>query len=111
MYIFSCQNQITCVIFLAAIDEFDTYILPDNKVGGLLCWWSSLSENHPLFVFQRQKNKLVESLEVFAEIQNNPCLKQKTFILFLNKVDVFREKILNANLIDHFSDFPGIEKI
>ena len=91
---------------MAAIDEFDTYILPDNKVGGLL--WSSLSENHPLLVFQRQKNKLLESLEVFAEIQNNTCLKQKTFILFLNKVDVYRDKILNANLIDHFSDFPGI---
>merc|ERR1711913_98223 len=83
-------NQITCVIFLAAIDEFDTYILPDNK---------------------REKNKLVESPEVFAEIQNNPCLKHKTFILFLNKVDVFKDKILTANLIDHFADFPeGLER-
>jgi len=53
----------------------------------------------------------VESLEVFAEIQNNPCLKHKTFILFLNKVDVFKDKILTANLIDHFADFPeGLER-
>merc|ERR1711874_326981 len=83
-------NQITCIIFLAAIDEFDTYIPGYNK---------------------REKNKLVESLEVFAEIQNNPCLKHKTFILFLNKVDVFKDKILTANLIDHFADFPeGLER-
>jgi len=78
-------NQITCIIFLAAIDEFDTYIMPDNR---------------------REKNKLVESIEVFAEIQNNAILSRKTFILFLNKVDVFKEKIRTANIIDHFADFP-----
>jgi len=78
-------NQITSVIFLAAIDEFDTYILPEH---------------------QKEKNKLVESLEVFAEIQNNTSLRNKTFILFLNKVDIFKEKITTSHLIDHFEDFP-----
>ena len=73
---------------MAAIDEFDTYIPGYNEVGD-------------------GGNKLVESMEVFAEIQNNPCLKHKTFILFLNKVDVFKDKILTTNLIDHFPDFPG----
>jgi len=57
------------------------------------------------------KNKLVEAIEVFAEIQNNPCLKHKTFIIFLNKVDVFKDKILTTNIIDHFADFPeGLQR-
>ena len=49
----------------------------------------------------------MESIEVFGEIQNNAILSRKTFILFLNKVDVFKEKIRTANIIDHFADFPG----
>jgi len=39
-------NQITCVIFLAAIDEFDTYILPDNQVCG-----AQLSLGSTLLIF------------------------------------------------------------
>ena len=80
------QNQVTCVVFLAAIDEFDTYILTENN---------------------QKKNKLVESIEVFKEIQNSQSLSHVTFILFLNKVDVFKEKIQTSDLIDHFDNFPG----
>ena len=58
-------------------------------------------------MFQEQKNKLVESIEVFRAIQNNQCLSHATFILFLNKFDVFKEKIKSINLIDHFENFPG----
>jgi len=79
-------RKVTCVIFLAAIDEFDTYIVTGNS--------------------QERKNKLVESIEVFRAIQNNHCLSHATFILFLNKFDVFKEKISSINLIDHFENFP-----
>ena len=93
---------------MAAIDEFDTYILPDNQVCGAQL---TLGSTLMIFIFQNNnlmiKNKLVEAIEVFAEIQNNPCLKHKTFIIFLNKVDVFKDKILTTNIIDHFADFPG----
>jgi len=90
-WIFAVGKEITCVIFLAAIDEFDTYVLTEDS--------------------KEQKNKLVESIEVFKEIQNIEYLSHATFILFLNKVDVFREKIQTSNLIDHFDDFPeGFEK-
>ena len=96
---------------MAAIDEFDTYILPENKVCALcfLCMFSAFITKY-YSNFQKEKNKLVESLELFAEIQNNPNLRNKTFILFLNKVDIFKEKILTSNLIDHFEDFPGKEE-
>ena len=44
---------------------------------------------------------------MFRAIQNNHCLSHATFILFLNKFDVFKEKISSINLIDHFENFPG----
>ena len=91
---------------MAAIDEFDTYIMPDNRVSGGAGGEGDEGELRGS-IFQREKNKLVESIEVFAEIQNNPILRRKTFILFLNKVDVFKDKILTSNIIDHFEDFPG----
>jgi len=84
-WIYVTGREVTCVIFLAAIDEFDNYILTENK---------------------QRKNKLVESIEVFKEIQNIQCLSHATFILFLNKVDVFKDKIQTSNLVDHFDSFP-----
>ena len=105
--IYNSQKEITCVIFLAAIDEFDTYVLTeDSKVRR-----GQQEEKFMSGSLQEQKNKLVESIEVFKEIQNIEYLSHATFILFLNKVDVFREKIQTSNLIDHFDDFPeGFEK-
>ena len=105
--IYNSQKEITCVIFLAAIDEFDTYVLTeDSKVRS-----GQQEEQLMSGSLQEQKNKLVESIEVFKEIQNIEYLSHATFILFLNKVDVFREKIQTSNLIDHFDDFPeGFEK-
>jgi len=106
-WIFAVGKEITCVIFLAAIDEFDTYVLTeDSKVRR-----GQQGEKFMSGSLQEQKNKLVESIEVFKEIQNIEYLSHATFILFLNKVDVFREKIQTSNLIDHFDDFPeGFEK-
>ena len=76
----------TCVIFLAAIDEYDTYLITEDN---------------------ERANRLQESIEIFRQIQLQNWLQHTTFILFLNKKDVFEEKIRNHHLIEHFSDFPG----
>ena len=36
---------------------------------------------------------MVESLELFKSIVNNKFFTESSFILFLNKIDVFEEKI------------------
>ena len=59
------QGRITCVIFLAAVDEYDTYFL---TAGG------------------ETRNRLTESVELFSQIQHHQWLAHTTFILFLNKV-------------------------
>jgi len=79
-------QRVTCVIFLAAVDEYDTYMETEDN---------------------ESKNRLKESIELFRNIQQLQWLNHTTFILFLNKKDVFEEKISNGiDLINHFEDFP-----
>jgi len=82
-------QKITCVIFLAAIDEYDTYLLTEDN---------------------QRLNRLKESIEIFSQIQLQIWLNNKTFILFLNKKDIFEEKIKKSHLIDHFDDFKGFKR-
>jgi len=78
-------QRVTCVIFLAAVDEYDTYMETEDN---------------------ESKNRLKESIELFRNIQQLQWLNHTTFILFLNKKDIFEEKITNGiHLIDHFDDF------
>lgn len=78
-------SRITCVIFLGAVDEYDTeFVVGDER-----------------------KNRLKESMELFRQIQTHQWLNHTTFILFLNKEDVFKEKILTSDISDHFEDFRG----
>ena len=78
----------TCVIFLAAIDEYDTYL--ETEDGQTL-------------------NRLKESIELFRQIQLQNWLNNTTFILFLNKRDIFEEKIKMSHIMDHFEDFQGFK--
>mmetsp|Transcript_5913 Transcript_5913/g.9820 ORF Transcript_5913/g.9820 Transcript_5913/m.9820 type:complete len:344 (+) Transcript_5913:161-1192(+) len=58
----------TSVLFIAAISSYDQYYFD-------------------------KKNKLVDALELFEQLVNLPELSHTSFVLFLNKIDVFKEKI------------------
>lgn len=69
-----CFEDIRAVLFVVALSEYDMTLLEDNTV-----------------------NRLVESLNLFEQIINNRWFKEAAFILFLNKLDLFREKIMSTN--------------
>ena len=48
-----------------------------------------------------------ESVALFTTILKNPWLRQTSMILFLNKKDVFDEKIRYFDLKDYFPDYCG----
>ena len=48
-----------------------------------------------------------ESLALFELINNYPWFKESSVILFLNKTDLFYEKITKSKLADHFPAFSG----
>lgn len=48
-----------------------------------------------------------ESLALFELINNYPWFKESSVILFLNKTDLFYEKVPKSKLVDHFPAFQG----
>lgn len=79
-----CFSNVTCVIFVAAISEYDQVLYEDNQV-----------------------NRLQEALSLFEEICNSKFFKSTPMILFLNKKDIFQEKLEKSHLNVCFEDYHG----
>lgn len=52
-------------------------------------------------------NRMLESLELFETTVNNTLFKDKYIVLFLNKFDLFHEKIQVSQLKVLFDDYSG----
>jgi len=76
-------DSVTAIIFLVALDDYNKTLEEDNSV-----------------------NRFRESLDLFSETTGLPALKGKPFVLFLNKIDIFREKIKTHPLSKYFPEFP-----
>lgn len=50
---------------------------------------------------------MVESLMVFDLICNSPWFINTSIVLFLNKIDVFKEKIKRSPISKYFPDYAG----
>eukprot|EP01092_Planopodium_desertum_P013269 TRINITY_DN6351_c0_g1_i1.p1 TRINITY_DN6351_c0_g1~~TRINITY_DN6351_c0_g1_i1.p1 ORF type:complete len:120 (+),score=11.21 TRINITY_DN6351_c0_g1_i1:115-474(+) len=50
---------------------------------------------------------MTESLNLFEDTINSKWFNSTDIILFLNKMDLFEEKIKTVNLKDFFSDYEG----
>jgi GTPase SAR1 family protein len=81
-----CFDQVTAVIFVAAISEYNQVLYEDNSM-----------------------NRITEALLLFEEIANSKWFKQTSIILFLNKRDLFAEKICETpfRAEGRFEDFKG----
>lgn len=81
-----CFEGVTAVIFVAAISEYDQKLFEDAST-----------------------NRMVEALDLFEDICNNIFFLESSMILFLNKRDLFEEKIKTKHIRDTpaFSDYTG----
>uniref|UniRef100_A0A1I7SGE3 G-protein alpha subunit n=1 Tax=Bursaphelenchus xylophilus TaxID=6326 RepID=A0A1I7SGE3_BURXY len=77
-------DNVNGLLFVAAISEYDQTCREDNET-----------------------NRLVEALQVFEESVNNKCFLKTSTILFLNKIDLFREKIKKVPLTVLYKQYPG----
>ena len=50
---------------------------------------------------------MAESLALFTAIISNDWLRASSVILFLNKKDIFEEKIKYFDLVNYFPDYGG----
>ena len=71
-----CFENVTAVIFVAAISEYDQVLYEDDTT-----------------------NRMHEALELFDEICNSRWFRETSIILFLNKRDLFNEKISRVPVI------------
>jgi len=78
-----CFDNVTSVLFLAAIDEYDMVLEEDTR-----------------------QNRLTESLTLFTQVSGSQFFETASWILFLNKTDLFREKIQKTPLKTFFKQAP-----
>lgn len=62
---------------------------------------------HPTASFCPPQNRMHESLHLFNSICNHRYFATTSIVLFLNKKDVFSEKIKKAHLSICFPDYDG----
>ena len=79
-----CFDNVTAVIFVAAISEYDQMLFEDRK-----------------------KNRLEEALDLFEEVCNLPVFEKIDMILFLNKRDLFEKKFLVQGIPLDPVKYPG----
>ncbi|KAK9210119.1 hypothetical protein WN944_002488 [Citrus x changshan-huyou] len=54
-----------------------------------------------------QKNRMMETKELFDWVLKQPCFEKTSFMLFLNKFDIFEKKVLKVplNVCEWFKDY------
>jgi len=79
-----CFEGVTAIIFVVALSEYDLCLAEDQEM-----------------------NRMTESMKLFDSICNNKWFTDTSIILFLNKKDLFEEKIKKSRLKVCFPAYPG----
>ncbi|GAA6055625.1 hypothetical protein JCM3770_006731 [Rhodotorula araucariae] len=79
-----CFENVTAVLFLASLSGYDQVLVED-----------------------RDSNQMQEALMLFDSICNSQWFVRTSTILFLNKLDIFQERIRVSPIKAHFADFDG----
>jgi GTPase SAR1 family protein len=84
----NCFDHVDAVIFVAALSEYDQCLAEDKS---------------------RKVNRIIEALNLFESVVKNSHFTDSSILLFLNKKDIFAEKIMYSNIQDStfFSDYEG----
>jgi len=98
-----CFENVTSIIFCVALSEYDQVLLEEsNQVRGP-------TFEFPCFTLTDRvlKNRMMESLVLFDSVVNSRWFMRTSIILFLNKVDLFKEKLGRSPLGNYFPDYTG----
>jgi len=84
-----CFENVTAVLFVGVLSEYDLVLYEDETM-----------------------NRMIETLTLFDEILNSRWFKETSVILFLNKCDLFEEKIqkVSIKVCPVFADWEGDDK-
>jgi len=82
-----CFEGVTAIIFCASLSAYDLVLAEDD-----------------------QTNRMHESMKLFDSICNNKWFLDTSIILFLNKKDLFEEKIIRSSLKVCFPEYCGADE-
>ncbi|GMI44526.1 hypothetical protein TrCOL_g1511 [Triparma columacea] len=86
-----CFEDVNAIIYVAALSEYDQHLFEDKET-----------------------NRMSEALALFQEMCNSPWFERTDMILFLNKEDLFSEKIktVRINSVKEFEeyDIPAFDR-
>lgn len=84
-----CFDDVSAVLYCSSLTEYDLALREDPRI-----------------------NRLEDSRALFTEVCHQPSFQNRTIIFFLNKLDLFREKLPRCPLQAHQSGYtPPIEDI
>eukprot|EP01091_Cochliopodium_minus_P005084 TRINITY_DN1506_c0_g1_i2.p1 TRINITY_DN1506_c0_g1~~TRINITY_DN1506_c0_g1_i2.p1 ORF type:complete len:301 (+),score=61.56 TRINITY_DN1506_c0_g1_i2:73-975(+) len=81
-----CFYGVTAIIFVVALNDYERILEEDLKT-----------------------NRMMESIQLFKETINNRFFQETNIILFLNKKDIFSERLKVTPLTKCFEDYTGGE--
>ena len=115
-----CFENVTAVLFCVAMrfekKEKKWIANANNKAAFqrvmpcFLVYFISNSEYDQVLREDLTQNRMLESLTLFDEICNSNWFKRSTIILFLNKTDLFQQKIAKTDLNVCFKNYTGNAK-
>ncbi|KAJ7735837.1 heterotrimeric G protein alpha subunit 4 [Mycena maculata] len=79
-----CFQDVTSILFLVSLSGYDQCLVED-----------------------RDANQMQDAMTIWDSICHSQWFKQTSIILFLNKDDLFREKIKTSDVRSYFPDFDG----
>jgi GTPase SAR1 family protein len=79
-----CFEDVTAILFCVGISEYDQVIAEDGKT-----------------------NRMIEAVNLFSEICNSRWFGKVDMVLFLNKEDLFKEKIAKIDMNVCFKEYTG----
>ena len=81
-----CFEGVTSIIFCVALSGYDLVLAEDEEM-----------------------NRMMESMKLFDSICNNKWFVETSIILFLNKKDLFEDKIRHSPLSICFPEYKGMK--
>ncbi|KAJ5103364.1 hypothetical protein N7532_003893 [Penicillium argentinense] len=79
-----CFEGVQCLLFMVALSGYDQCLVEDQNA-----------------------NQMHEAMMLFESLVNGEWFKRKPIILFLNKMDLFKDKLAISPISKHFPDYTG----
>jgi hypothetical protein len=77
-------DEVCCVLFVSSISSFDQFLVEDVTV-----------------------NRMADAIVLFNQMVNHPLLSSRDFILFLNKKDIYEQKVKRISIKNYFPEYTG----